>query len=1504
MSAPQHPAGLPTPQGLYHPDAERDACGFGLIANLHGVRSHRVVKRSIEILANLTHRGAAGADPDTGDGAGILLQLPRAFLQAEAERLAIPLPPGEHAWTVGVAFLDPQAAAAQRALIEDALTRTGLAFLGWRRVPVDPAALGATARASLPGVEHLYVGLGGLDPDAAERRLLLARRRMERAARALDPRATFHIPSLSARTLVYKGLLLAHQIERFYPDLTDERLDTALAIVHQRYSTNTFPTWELAHPFRRMAHNGEINTLRGNLSWMAARQASLTSAHFTPDELAEILPDLDHARSDSAWFDATLELLLAAGHPLHRAIAMMIPEAWEHHDALPPGLRDFYEAQALAIEPWDGPAAVAFTDGVRVGGVLDRNGLRPARYFVTEGGFVVMASEAGVIEINEADIIARGRLQPGRLFLIDTANARILTDEELKADLASARPWADDLAAQRLPIASLPDAPALPSPLDGDAPATPLQVAFGYTLEDLRLILPPMARDGHEAIGSMGDDAALACLSDRPRLLFEYFKQHFAQVTNPPIDSLRERLVMSLVSFLGTRGNPLESKEKSGACVVRLEHPLLTAAELGRLAALDAPGFAARVLPTTFAPRHEAPGAALDEALTALCAAALEAVEGGANLLILSDRGVGPGAAPIPALLATAAVHHALTRRGTRARAELIVDTGEAREVGHIALLLGFGAAAVHPWLALHTLRGIVEDPIWIERPVTWAEAQRNYIHAIEAGFLKIFAKMGVSTLQSYQAAQLFEIVGLDAALVARCFPGTPSRLSGVGLDVIAQEALLRHQQAYAPPQGEPVALDPGGHYQWRRQGERHTFDPDVVATLQHAVRQRSYATWQEFSDLANKTNEEACTLRGLLTFVEAPEPLPIEEVEPAAAIVRRFCTGAMSFGSISKEAHETLAQAMNRLGGRSNTGEGGEDAARFHDSRRSAIKQVASGRFGVTSWYLVNADEVQIKMAQGAKPGEGGQLPGHKVDEEIARLRHSTPGVGLISPPPHHDIYSIEDLAQLIHDLKAASHGAQVSVKLVARSGVGTIAAGVAKGKADLIVISGHDGGTGASPQTSIKYAGVPWEIGLAEAQQTLLLNHLRGRVRLQVDGGLKTGRDVAVAALLGADEFGFSTAPLVAMGCLLMRVCHLNTCPVGIATQDPHLRRLFRGQPEHVIHYMLFVAEEVRAIMARLGFRTLEEMIGRADRLRPAPHLQHWKSKHLDFSSILHQPALEGPRSHVERQEHHLERDLDAALMAEAAPALEHGEEVVITRRIRNIHRSVGAALGAAVSRRWGADGLPDGTLTLDLRGSAGQSFAAFAPRGLTFRLEGATNDYAGKGLSGARIIVRPDRLNTYVPHENVITGNVALYGATWGEAFFCGRAGERFAVRNSGATAVVEGVGDHGCEYMTGGRVVILGSTGRNFAAGMSGGIAYVYDPDQRLPRRCNTAMVGLEPLEGEEAEEILALITRHHNLTQSPRAADLIARWDEARAAFTRVIPHEYKRWLQRQQARVA
>ncbi|HKG91935.1 MAG TPA: glutamate synthase large subunit [Gemmatimonadaceae bacterium] len=1513
-------SGLPQAQGLYDPANEHDACGVGFVADVRGERSHAIVRDALTLLDNLSHRSAVGCDPCTGDGSGVLLQLPHAFLRRAARDAGVRLPEDEGAYGVGMVFLPaaPEARRAAELTAERCAAAEGLALLGWRDVPTDAAQVGELARRSVPVVRQLFVARPpDADADAFERKLYVLRRRIERASREEGPGC--YLPSLSARTVVYKGLLRPDQLPRFYADLAESDVVSALALVHSRFSTNTFPTWPLAHPFRYVCHNGEINTLRGNVSWMRVREARMASPLFG-DDLPKLFPVIGAGQSDSACFDNAVELLVMGGRSLAHAMAMLIPEAWEGHQAMDADRRAFYEYHAGLMEPWDGPAALAFTDGRQIGATLDRNGLRPARYAVT-GDRVVLASEAGALPLPPDEVRAKGRLQPGRMLLVDTVEGRIVDDEEIKAGLATRRPYRRWLAERRvlLPAAAPPAGPALG---DGELSAgaagqrtLPLQTwqrAFGYTIEEAKMVLAPMAESGEEAVGSMGNDTPLAVLSERPQLLYKYFKQLFAQVTNPAIDPIREQLVMSLGVRLGPEGNLLD-ETPAQAAQLRLAHPLLTAPELARVRQAADQAFGLATLRTLF-PVSGGPGG-LATALDVLCRDAASAVRAGAGVLLLSDRGVGARWAPIPSLLATAAVHHHLLREGLRARCGLMVESGDAREVAHVALLVGYGAAAVHPYVALETVADLARGGAVPGAP---DEAVAKYVKAVGKGLLKILSKMGISTVQSYCGAQVFEAVGLDAAMVARHFAGTSSRIGGAGLEVIAEEALRRHAAAYGAAYGAGrAALAPeadfGGEYHVRAQGEHHGWNAQTIATLQHAARRGSYETFKQFSRLADADGAAARTLRGLLDFAPANDPVPLDEVEPASEIVKRFATGAMSFGSISREAHETLALAMNRLGGRSNTGEGGEDPARYGGPRNSAIKQVASARFGVTTEYLVHARELQIKIAQGAKPGEGGQLPGHKVDEVIARTRHATPGVTLISPPPHHDIYSIEDLAQLIYDLKNVNPRATVSVKLVAEAGVGTVAAGVAKAHADLIVISGDSGGTGASPLSSIKHAGIPWELGLAETQQTLVLNGLRSRVRLQTDGQLKTGRDVVIAALLGAEEFGFATAPLIVEGCVMMRKCHLNTCPVGIATQDPELREKFTGQPEHVVNFFFFVAEEVRELMARLGVRRMDDLVGRVEWLRSRVPADHWKARTLDLGAMLHEPPAEpasgmgdGGRRRSTDQAHGLEAALDHELLRLAAPALERGERVSIALPVRNVHRTVGAMLSGEIARRYGQAGLPDGTIEVALEGSAGQSFGAFAARGLTLTLEGEANDYVGKGLSGGRLVVYPPAGAGFPAEQSIIVGNTVLYGATSGEAYFRGSAGERFAVRNSGAVAVVEGVGDHGCEYMTGGVVVVLGRTGRNFAAGMSGGVAYVLDTEAAdFAARCNTALVELGPVRDAADGGLLRdLVERHARFTGSARAAALLERWDESLPRFVRVMPMEYQRALQEQARRSA
>jgi glutamate synthase (ferredoxin) len=1494
--------GPPPAQGLYDPRHEHDACGVGFVVNIKGAKSHEIVVKALTVLKNLLHRGACGCEPNTGDGAGILLQMPDKFLRRECARLGIALP-ARGAYGAGLVFLPRDLVQRDKvqSLLQTIVEEEGQRALGWRDVPTDDHPLGASAVSAEPHIKQIFIGQGPAVRDHAhfERKLYVIRKRFEHAIAAMDfpEKKLSYLPSLSSNTLIYKGMLSADQIETMFPDITDPDVESALALVHQRFSTNTFPSWPLAHPYRYIAHNGEINTLRGNINWMRAREA-LCQSDLLGEDLRKVFPVTREGLSDSATFDNVLEFLVMNGRSLPHAILMMIPEPWQNHESMSPERRAFYEYHASLMEPWDGPASIAFTDGTVIGAVLDRNGLRPSRYYVTKDDLVIMASEVGVLDLPADNVLVKERLHPGRIFLVDTAQGRIIDDEEIKAQLAAEHPYREWLRANLVSLKDLPDAPVAAS--DHGTVLT-RQIAFGYTHEDLRILLGPMARQGEEPIGSMGTDTALAVLSDRPRLLYEYFKQLFAQVTNPPLDQIREELVTSMESTVGPERNLLKP-EPASCRQITLSDPVLSNEELAKLTHVAMPGLKARTLSMLYPVAEGAPG--LERALAAIQGQASQAIAEGCNVVILSDRGVTRERAAIPSLLATAAVHHHLVRQGERTRCGLVVETGDAREVHHMCLLIGYGAGAVNPWVAFETLDDMIREGLLTG--LDHRKAVRNYIKALNKGILKVMAKMGISTLQSYCGAQIFEAIGLNRDLVGRYFTGTASRVNGIGIEVIHEEVRRRHQHAFPERPVGPAELDWGGEYQWRRDGEYHMVNPDMVARLQAATRSGNYHAYKEYTRLVDDQSRKRATLRGLVEVMPAEHPIPLEEVEPVEAIFKRFATGAMSYGSISQEAHETLAIAMNRIGGKSNTGEGGEDSARYKkdangDWRRSAVKQVASGRFGVTSEYLVNADDLQIKMAQGAKPGEGGQLPGHKVYPWIARVRFATPGVGLISPPPHHDIYSIEDIKQLIHDLKNANPRARVHVKLVAEVGVGTVAAGVAKAFSDVVLISGHDGGTGASPLTSIKHGGVPWELGLAETQQVLVLNKLRDRIVVQVDGQLKTGRDVVIAALLGAEEYGFSTAPLVVLGCIMMRVCHLNTCPVGIATQDPELRKRFAGRPEYVVNFFRFLAQEVREYMARLGFRTMDEMIGRVDRLNVTPAVDHWKARGLDFSSILYQPEMppEVARRRVREQDHGLERSLDhTTLIPACRDALEHGKPVSLTLPIRNVNRTVGTMLGHEITRRWGGEGLADDTIRLHFTGSAGQSFGAFVPRGITMVLEGDANDYWGKGLSGGRLVVYPPRGSTFAPEENIVIGNVALYGATGGEAYVRGVAGERFCVRNSGVHTVVEGVGDHGCEYMTGGRVVVLGRAGRNFAAGMSGGLAYVLDVDGDFERRCNRGMVDLEPL--DQADDIALvrdLIRRHIEATGSSYAARLLARWVDIRPRFVRIVPKDFKRVLQ-------
>ena len=1501
----------PAPYGLYTPAFEHDACGVGMVADLHGRKSHEIVAKAITVLERLAHRGASGAEVATGDGSGILVQVPHRFLAHVTAEEGIILPEAG-SYATGMAFLptDADDAAKVRAQVDALAAEEGLSVLGWRTVPVDPSSLGATALRSQPRIEQVFVsaapGAPALTGIALDRVAYVLRKRVEHAIE------TVYFPSLSSRTIVYKGMLTSHQLAEYFPDLADERMESAVALVHSRFSTNTFPSWALAHPYRFLAHNGEINTLAGNRNWMRAREA-LLETDLIPGDLARIFPICTPGASDSASFDEVLELLHMGGRSLAHSVLMMIPEAWENHATMDEGRRAFYRYHASLMEPWDGPAAVAFTDGTVVGAVLDRNGLRPARYWVTDDGLVVLASEVGVLDLDPATVIRKGRLQPGRMFLVDTATHRIVDDDEIKSELAAEHPYAEWLAKDQVRLEDLPPRSML---TPQHASVVTHQRLFGYTTEELRLIVAPMARTGGEPIGSMGSDAAIAVLSDRPRLLYDYFTQLFAQVTNPPLDAIREELVTSLAATVGPEGNLLQATQGSCRQIV-LPQPVIERDDLAKLMYVneygETPGFKAHTIDGLFpiatageagAPTPEG-GRALAAAIESVRTRISAAVAEGANIIILSDRNSTSELAPIPSLLLTAAAHHHLVREKSRTKVGLVVETGDAREVHHMALLIGYGAAAVNPYMALDS----VDDMIAHGQldGVSPRQAHHNYVKAACKGVLKVMSKMGISTVASYTGAQVFEAVGLHSEVVDEYFTGTACRIGGVGLDVLAAEVASRHRLAHLerPTEWAYRELEVGGEYQWRREGEHHLFNPKTVFKLQHATRSKRYEIFKEYTSAVNGQAERLATLRGLFRLVPAPGgPIPIDEVEPVSEIMKRFSTGAMSYGSISAEAHENLAIAMNRIGARSNTGEGGEDPERFHpdangDSRRSAIKQVASGRFGVTGEFLANADDIQIKISQGAKPGEGGQLPGHKVYPWIARTRYSTPGVGLISPPPHHDIYSIEDIAQLIHDLKSANPRARVHVKLVAEVGVGTVAAGVAKAHSDVVLISGHDGGTGAAPLTSLKHAGIPWEMGLAETQQTLLTNGLRDRIVVQVDGQMKTGRDVIVGALLGAEEYGFATAPLVVSGCIMMRVCHLDTCPVGIATQNPTLRARFNGRPEFVTTFFEFIAEEVREHLAALGLRSLQDAVGRVDLLDTEPAVRHWKATGLDLSSVLAVPENPYRQTlHCTRpQDHGLERALDQKFLPDCRPAIEQGTPVALELPISNVDRTVGTLLGAEISRLRGGAGLPDGTITLTFRGSAGQSFGAFLPRGVTMRLIGDANDYFGKGLCGGRLILRPPETSPFVAEEQIISGNVILYGATAGEVFIRGQVGERFCVRNSGAIAVVEGVGDHACEYMTGGRAVILGPTGRNFGAGMSGGVAYVYDPDRKFSENVNSELVDSESLEPEDQEWLAEIVSQHLRETGSAVAAALLDSWGDSASDFVKVMPRDYRRVLE-------
>ncbi|MBU6493712.1 MAG: glutamate synthase subunit alpha [Burkholderiales bacterium] len=1550
----------PAPQGLYDPQNEHDACGVGFVAHIKGHKSHDIVAQGLKILLNLDHRGAVGADPLMGDGAGILLQIPDQFYREEMAQQGVALPPaGEYG--VGMIFLPKEHAS--RLACEQELERTvkaeGQIVLGWRDVPVDhDMPMSPAVKATEPVIRQVFIGRGRdiMVTDALERKLYVIRKTASHRIQKLNLKhgKEYFVPSMSARTVVYKGLLLCDQVGRYYRDLADPRTVSALALVHQRFSTNTFPAWELAHPYRMVAHNGEINTVKGNVNWLNARTGAISSA-VLGDDLQKLWPLIYPGQSDTASFDNCLELLTMAGYPLVHAVMMMIPEAWEQHTLMNDNRRAFYEYHAAMMEPWDGPAAIAFTDGRQIGATLDRNGLRPARYCITDDDIVIMASEAGVLPIPESKIVKKWRLQPGKMFLIDMEQGRIIDDRELKDNLANAKPYKSWIEAVRVKLDEITSQMEdVAAEHDATTPLLDLQQAFGYTQEDVKFLLAPMATNGEEAVGSMGNDSPLAVMSNKNKTLYHYFKQLFAQVTNPPIDSIRENMVMSLVSFIGPKPNLLDTNNINPPMRLEVPQPVLDFKDIAKIRHVDkytGGKFRSYELNICYPVSWGKEG--IEARLASLCAETVDAVKSGYNILIVSDRRADRDNVAIPALLATSAIHQHLVAHGLRTSTGLVVETGSAREVHHFALLAGYGAEAVHPYLAMETIYEMAKG---LPGELSPEKAVKNYVKAVGKGLQKVMSKMGISTYMSYTGAQIFEAIGLSQTLVDKYFRGTASNVGGIGIFELAEEAIRLHKDAFGDDPVLSSMLDAGGEYAYRIRGEEHMWTPDAIARLQHSTRANSYQSYKEYANLINDQSKRHMTLRGLFEFrVDPSRAIPLDEVEPAKEIVKRFATGAMSLGSISTEAHTTLAIAMNRIGGKSNTGEGGEDERRYRnelrgipikqgetlagivgqdviardivlqegDSLRSKIKQVASGRFGVSAEYLVSADQIQIKMAQGAKPGEGGQLPGHKVSDYIGKLRYSVPGVGLISPPPHHDIYSIEDLAQLIHDLKNVNSNASISVKLVSEVGVGTVAAGVAKAKADHVVIAGHDGGTGASPLSSIKHAGSPWELGLAETQQTLVLNRLRGRIRVQADGQMKTGRDVVIGALLGADEFGFATAPLVVQGCIMMRKCHLNTCPVGVATQDPVLRRKFEGKPEHVVNYFFFVAEEVREIMAQLGIRTFDELIGRADLLDMKKGIEHWKAKGLDFSRIFYLPTVDAsvPRLHVDKQDHGLANALDYALIEKAKPALEKGEHVSFIQPVRNVNRTVGAMLSGEVARRYGHDGLPEDTIHIQLKGTAGQSFGAFLAHGITLDLVGDGNDYVGKGLSGGRIIVRPTNDFRGAAEQNIIVGNTVLYGALEGDAYFRGVAGERFCVRNSGAVAVVEGTGDHGCEYMTGGTVVVLGETGRNFAAGMSGGIAYVYDPDGTFAAKCNTAMVALEPVlpQGEQERTVDAglwhraqtdeaqlrqLIEQHFQFTGSMLAKALLADWDGARRKFVKVFPTEYKRALGEMAAKAA
>ena len=1500
--------GIPHKQGLYDPENEKDSCGVGFIAHIKGVRSHQIILDAGKALEAMAHRGACGCESNTGDGAGILTALPMQLLTKIAKsELAVELP-AEGKFAAGLVFL-PQIESERahcKQLVEQLITAQGQQLLGWRTVPVDTdtADIGPSARATEPVIEMLLVGAAdGLEGDAFERQLYLIRKQASQQLRTdqtLEQHRMFYVCSLSSKVIIYKGQLTPEQVMLYYPDLSDPDYTSHLAMVHSRFSTNTFPSWDRAQPNRFMSHNGEINTMRGNKNWMRAREGVAQSDLFG-DDLQKVFPVVEPECSDSGTFDNILEFLLMTGRTLQEAVMMMVPEAWENHESMSAHKRAFYEFNSSKMEPWDGPASIVFTDGKYIGAVLDRNGLRPSRYYLTHDDHVIMASEVGVVPVDPINVKYKGRLQPGRMFLVDFEQGRLIPDQELKDTFSQKRPYAQWLESQRIELEEL-GLDQEPHGFDPDSLLSRMQ-AFGYTAETMKFMLLPMIREQRDPLGSMGNDSALACLSDNSRMLYDYFKQLFAQVTNPPIDSIREEIVMSLQCYIGPEGN-VTTVEESDCHRLLIKHPILSNEQLAALKHIDHRGWKSTIIDITW-PKSEG-NAGLVAALDRICAEAEQAITDGYQLIVLSDRNIGPDQIPLPALLATGAIHHHLIRQAKRTRIGIVVETGEAREVHNHCLLIGYGADAINPYLAFESLWQARRDGL-MEAEITDDDAIVSaYCKAVAKGILKVMAKMGISTLQSYKGAQIFEAVGIRDEVVERCFTGTASRIQGVSFNVLATECQRRHQIGYPLNVNQKHNDLPNpGEFHWRAEGERHMWDPQAIASIQTATRTNNYDSYKQFAEHMNRDSKTRCTIKGLLTFKEDRQSIPLDEVESAKDIVVRFCTGAMSFGSISAEAHESLAIAMNRLGGKSNTGEGGEDPERFKpmpngDSKRSAIKQIASGRFGVTIWYLANADELQIKIAQGAKPGEGGELPGSKVDSNIARIRHSTPGVGLISPPPHHDIYSIEDLAQLIFDLKNSNPSARISVKLVSEVGVGTIATGVAKAHADHILISGDGGGTGASPLTSIKHAGLPWELGIAETHQTLVMNDLRSRVTLQTDGGLKTGRDVVIAALLGAEEFGFSTAPLISLGCIMMRKCHLNTCPVGIATQDKELRKKFKGDPEYVVNYLFMVAEEAREVMAQLGFRSINEMIGRTDVLDTNTAIQHWKSDGLDLTNLL----AEAPKPHADvevyktiEQDHGLDSVLDNQLIEKAKAALETGKQVSFEQTVINTDRAVGTILSYTLVKKWGAQMLPDDTIQIKFKGSAGQSFGAFLARGISMEIEGDANDYVGKGLSGGKIVVYPPEGSSFAAEDSIIVGNVVLYGATSGQAFFNGRAAERFCVRNSGANTVIEGVGDHACEYMTGGRVVILGPTGRNFAAGMSGGIAYVWDYDNALAKNCNPGMVELEKLEHDhDIEEVLGLIKLHYRNTSSQIAKKVLDNWDTAQPQFVKVMPTDYKRVL--------